>query len=79
MPRTRAAFSPACAAGCRCADCAERARLRPGAGAFLGSAHVAGGELIAGRLLSPVEVGAAFAGAGSATRPRIEESESLPS
>jgi hypothetical protein len=31
----------------------------PGA-AFLGSAHVAGGELIAGRLLSPVEVGAAF-------------------
>jgi hypothetical protein len=30
----------------------------PGA-AFLGSAHVAGGELIAGRLLSPVEVGAA--------------------
>jgi len=47
-------------------------------GAFLGSAHVAGGELIAGRLLSPVEVGAAFP-APASTRPRIEESESLPS
>jgi tRNA pseudouridine55 synthase len=49
----------------------------PGA-AFLGSAHVAGGELIAGRLLSPAEVGAAFP-APLEARPRIEESESLPS
>jgi len=45
---------------------------------FLGSAHVAGGELIAGRLLSPLEVGAAFPAPG-APSPRIEESESLPS
>jgi tRNA pseudouridine55 synthase len=46
--------------------------------AFLGSAHIAGGELIAGRLLSPAEVGAACAAPG-ASGPRIEEAESLPS
>ena len=45
--------------------------------AFLGSGRVAGGELIAGRLLSPDEVGGAVPGPGTA-RPRIEESESLP-
>ena len=45
--------------------------------AFLGSGRVAAGELIAGRLLSPEEVGAAFP-APDATHRRIEESESLP-
>jgi tRNA pseudouridine55 synthase len=30
----------------------------PERGAFLGTAHIAGGELIATRLLSPAEVGA---------------------
>ena len=45
--------------------------------AFLGSARIAGGELIAGRLLSPAEVGAALPGVG-ATHRRIEESESVP-
>lgn len=41
--------------------------------AFLGTAHIAGGELIATRLLSPAEV----AGAGRREMPRIEEPESL--
>ncbi len=41
--------------------------------AFLGTGHVAGGDLIATRLLSPDEVAAAPAAPG----PRIEESESL--
>jgi tRNA pseudouridine55 synthase len=59
------------------ADAANVRVYGPG-GAFLGSAHVAGGELIAGRLLSPAEVGAAFP-APIAASPRIEESESLPS
>ena len=59
------------------ADAANVRVYGPG-DAFLGSAHVAGGELIAGRLLSPVEVGAAFP-APVATGLRIEESESLPS
>ena len=45
-------------------------------GAFLGTGHVAGGELIATRLLSPAEVAAASA-APLAPAPRIEESESL--
>jgi tRNA pseudouridine55 synthase len=45
--------------------------------AFLGSARVAGGELIAGRLLSPAEVGAPFPAPGEIHR-RIEESESVP-
>ena len=44
--------------------------------AFLGSAHVTGGELIAGRLLSPVEVAAAVP-ARPSLRLRIEEPESL--
>ena len=33
----------------------------PEPGAFLGTAHIAGGELIASRLLSPAEVGALVA------------------
>jgi tRNA pseudouridine55 synthase len=41
--------------------------------AFLGTGHVAGGELIATRLLSPAEV----AGCGLPAAPRIEEPESL--
>ena len=45
--------------------------------AVLGSGRMSGGELIAGRLLSPAEVGAAFP-VRAATRQRIEESESLP-
>jgi tRNA pseudouridine55 synthase len=57
---------------------AANVRVYGPADAFLGSAHVAGGELIASRLLSPTEVGAAPA-APFALRPRIEESESLPS
>jgi len=48
-------------------------------GVFLGSAHVAGGELIAGRLLSPAEVGAANPAASVVPGLRIEEPESLPS
>ena len=71
LPRRRA---PPPAAGRR----AERARLRPGRAPFSAAPTIAGGELIAGRLLSPVEVGAAFPAPG-ATRRRIEESESLPS
>ena len=59
------------------ADAANVRVYGPGA-AFLGSAHVAGGELIAGRLLSPTEVGGAVP-APLASSPRIEESESLPS
>ena len=57
---------------------APKVRVYGPGGALLGSAHVAGGELIAGRLLSPVEVGAAFP-APLAACPRIEESESLSS
>jgi tRNA pseudouridine55 synthase len=45
-------------------------------GAFLGTGHVAGGELIATRLLSPAEVAAASA-VPLAPVPRTEESESL--
>ena len=55
--------------------CAEHPRVRvygPG-GAFLGIGHIAGGELIATRLLSPIEVEAASSKAAL----RIEESESL--
>jgi len=59
------------------ADAANVRVYGPG-DAFLGSAHVAGGELIAGRLLSPVEVAAAVP-AQRPLRPRIEEPESLPS
>ncbi len=59
------------------ADAANVRVYGPGS-AFLGSAHVAGGELIASRLLSPAEVGAAPA-AHIVPSPRIEESESLPS
>jgi tRNA pseudouridine55 synthase len=57
---------------------AAKVRVYGPADAFLGSAHIAGGELIASRLLSPAEVDAAPA-ASFAPRPRIEESESLPS
>jgi tRNA pseudouridine55 synthase len=52
---------------------APRVRVHGPGGAFLGTGHVAGGELIASRLLSPAEV----AGAGPAARPRIEEPERL--
>ena len=45
-------------------------------GAFLGSAHIAGGELISTRLLSPLEVAGASL-ARPASHPRIEEPESL--
>ena len=57
------------------ADAANVRVYGPG-NAFLGSAHVAGGELIAGRLLSPAEVGAVPQAAPST---RIEEPESLSS
>ena len=46
----------------------------PEPGAFLGTAHVAGGELIATRLLSPAEVGALIARHSPSPEP-----ESLPS
>jgi len=46
----------------------------PEAGAFLGTGHVAGGELIATRLLSPAEVGDLVA----ARRQPLPVSESLP-
>ena len=59
------------------ADAANVRVYGPG-NAFLGSAHVAGGELIAGRLLSPAEVAAAPA-VSSVPGLRIEESESLSS
>jgi tRNA pseudouridine55 synthase len=52
---------------------APQVRVHGPDGAFLGSAHIAGGELISTRLLSPLEV----AGASAAGRPRIEEPESL--
>ena len=52
---------------------APRVRVHGLGGAFLGTGHMAGGELIATRLLSPAEV----AGATPAARPRIEEPESL--
>ena len=58
------------------ADAANVRVYGPG-NAFLGSAHVAGGELIASRLLSPAEVAAPTA--SSTPRLRIQESESLPS
>jgi len=58
------------------ADAANVRVYGPG-GAFLGSAHVAGGELIASRLLSPAEAGAPVL--APVQRARIEESESLPS
>jgi tRNA pseudouridine55 synthase len=54
------------------ADVAQVRVYGPGE-AFLGTGRVAGGELIATRLLSPDEVTAASAAPG----PRIEESESL--
>jgi tRNA pseudouridine55 synthase len=52
---------------------APQVRVHGPEGAFLGAGHVAGGELIATRLLSPAEV----AGAGAFSAPRIEEPESL--
>jgi tRNA pseudouridine55 synthase len=55
-----------------CAD-ASRVRVHGPGGAFLGSGHIAGGELIATRLLSPIEVEAASPKAAL----RIEEPESL--
>jgi tRNA pseudouridine55 synthase len=55
---------------------AANVRVYGPGGAFLGSGRVAGGELIAGRLLSPAEVGAAPQAVPS---PRIEEPEGLPS
>ena len=62
-PTTRpAASSPACAAASPLADAPRRARLRPASPrAFLGSAHITAGELIADRLLSPLEVQASQA------------------
>ena len=55
---------------------APRVRVYGPGGAFLGSGHVAAGELIATRLLSPAEVAAAPA-VPALPLPRIEESESL--
>jgi len=55
---------------------APRVRVYGPGGAFLGTGHVATGELIATRLLSPAEVAAASA-VPLAPAPRIEESESL--
>ncbi len=55
---------------------APRVSVYGPAGAFLGTGHVAGGELIATRLLSPAEVAAAGAPTTVPT-PRIKESESL--
>ncbi|MEO8924305.1 MAG: tRNA pseudouridine(55) synthase TruB [Caldimonas sp.] len=52
---------------------APQVRVHGPDGAFLGTGHVAGGELIATRLLSPAEV----AGASAAVGLRIEEPESL--
>jgi tRNA pseudouridine55 synthase len=52
---------------------APRVRVHGLGGAFLGTGHMADGELIATRLLTPAEV----AGATPAARPRIEEPESL--
>ena len=60
------------------ADTANVRVFGPG-GAFLGSGRIAGGELIAGRLLSPAEAGAAMAAPLPAPGPCIEEPESLPS
>ena len=57
------------------ADAAQVRVYGPG-GAFLGTGHVAAGELIATRLLSPAEVAAASAGPEAPVL-RIEESESL--
>jgi tRNA pseudouridine55 synthase len=55
---------------------APRVRVYGPGGAFLGTGHVAGGELIASRLLSPAEVAAASP-AASAAGARIAEPESL--
>ena len=75
MPRTRAASSPACAAGSTLADARRMsASTAPSAARSSAAAHVAGGELIAGRLLSPAEVGALVA---APTRQPPIESESL--
>ena len=60
-PKTPAASSPACAAASRCPTRRAVRVYGPEPGAFLGSAHIAGGELIATRLLSPAEVGALVA------------------
>jgi tRNA pseudouridine55 synthase len=49
LPHRHAAAPPAAAR-------APRACLRPEPRAFLGSAHITGGELIPDRLLSPAEV-----------------------
>jgi tRNA pseudouridine55 synthase len=57
-----------------CAD-APRVRVHGPGGAFLGTGHIAGGELIATRLLSPIEV----EGASPKAALQIEEPESLPS
>jgi tRNA pseudouridine55 synthase len=51
---------------------APRVRVHGPGGTFLGTGHVAGGELIASRLLSPAEI----AGAGPTARSRTEEPES---
>lgn len=55
---------------------APRVRVYGPSGAFLGTGHVAGGELIASRLLSPAEVAASGAPIAVPSS-RIEESESL--
>ena len=55
---------------------APRVRVYGPGSAFLGTGHVAAGELIATRLLSPAEVATASAVLLAPT-PRIEESESL--
>ena len=58
---TRAGSSPACAAASALDDAANVRVYGPEPGAFLGTGHVAGGELIASRLLSPAEVAALIA------------------
>ncbi|MGZ5730993.1 MAG: tRNA pseudouridine(55) synthase TruB [Caldimonas sp.] len=56
---------------------APRVRVYGPGATFLGTGHVAGGELIATRLLSPAEVAEAPAATAAVPGPRIEESESL--
>jgi len=60
------------------ADAPELRVYGPEPGAFLGTAHAAGGELIASRLLSPAEV-ADLVRAQAAPNPRIPKSESVAS
>ena len=69
---TRGGSSPACAAASTLDDAPSVRVYGPEPGAFLGTGHVAGGELIASRLLSPAEVGDLVA-----ARAALSVSESL--